>query len=108
MGPALDRHHDVCPGIHEEDLPDHAALKVGCRKDGGVGGMAGITAFDPQGWGVKTHTAGEVAGIHPAESIGTKEGWRPDRFRRLALSAAQVVKPQGARTWYRVSRAARY
>jgi beta-ketoacyl-acyl-carrier-protein synthase II len=60
----------------------------------GRSGIARITAFEPENWGLKTHIAGEVTGIDPAEKIGKKESRKLDRFSQLALLAAEEAWTQ--------------
>lgn len=60
----------------------------------GKSGLGRITAFDPEAWGLRTHIAGEVQGIDPAEIIGKKEARRLDRFSQLALLAAREAIEQ--------------
>ena len=60
----------------------------------GKSGIGRITAFEPESWGLKTHIAGEVTGIDPAEQIGRKEARKLDRFSQLALLAAEEAWTQ--------------
>ena len=60
----------------------------------GKSGIGRIGSFDPEEWGLKTHIAGEVTGIDPAERIGKKEARRLDRFSQLSLLAAQEAWEQ--------------
>jgi beta-ketoacyl-acyl-carrier-protein synthase II len=60
----------------------------------GRSGIGRIRAFDPEEWGLKTHIAGEVTDIDPAEHIGRKEARRLDRFSQFALLAAQEAWEQ--------------